>query len=142
MANRNFGGRIRTGNADVVKLYCKFHSAGTTAANEWDGTNEATAANKPSYSPVHNQGIASVTVAATGKYTITLEERYAGLLAVAGMCDDTGSSDKNYFEVETDQVNHANRKIVLQNFANDTAAAITDGNIVWVELTLLNNTTV
>ena len=131
MANRTFSETLRVGNPEIVNLYCKF-----TAVN----SGAQTLAGKP-----HNYGITSVAVSGTGLYTITLNDNYEALLSVKAIADDSGASSGTYFEVASESVQtttgDAGGTVALQALAGATpgAEALTAGDIVWVELVLLNN---
>ena len=127
MASRHFVGNTKTLVREVVKLYAKFTTVDGAAC---------TLAASPD-----NLGIASVVESGTGVYTVTLQDSYVGLLSVSAIADDAAGSDKVYFEVDgsaTDVTTATGGVIVLTAMANNVAKNMTEGNTVYLEITLRN----
>lgn len=73
-------------------------------------------------------GIASVTVAATGKYTITLDDKYTGLLYYGATYCQLAGADQLFAIVEAHSVT-VNKTVEIHFFDNDgNAEAPADGD--------------
>lgn len=76
MANRNFPNHPRILNREVVEIDVSFDVGGSGAA---------TLKSAP-----YNKGVSSVSKSATGTYTVTLQDKYYGLLGGSGiLMEDT-----------------------------------------------------
>lgn len=123
MAVHNFA-PVRALQREVVELYLKCTGAGGTSNPTID-----TGAGKGVTSIIYNS--------ATGKYKVTLDQKYAGLLFVSGTVIEPSSVDDWEVVVEAETV-ATTKTISLAVFKGGTLAALTTGEKLLLEIVLKN----
>ena len=124
MANRNFKPGALALEQGTVKLYAKFTVGAANAITVNRGL-----------------GIASIARTAAGKVTITLEDTYPALLGITVVKSNASAAAEAlvYSMVNEDVVS---TKAIIVGFSNAAVPAFTDltqGDVVYVELTLKNS---
>lgn len=113
--HQKFQGKIQTNLPGVSKVYARGTGAG--AAN-------LTAV----------KGVTSIAQTATGKYTITLDRKFAGLLMVSGIVIDPTSVDDWEVSLEGDLA--SNQTIGILVTKSGTATDLTTDEKLLLEITL------
>ena len=122
MAARNFGQEIRVAQPGIFELFLK--GPGNGAAN---------------ITLTHGLGVSpTLTYAATGKYTITLSDKWAALLHVNGAVIDATTEDDWEVVVLSETV-ATNKTLQIAVFKGGAAAALTSDETLMLRLTLLNS---
>ena len=122
MAARNFGQEIRVAQPGIFELFLK--GPGNGAAN---------------ITLTYGLGVSpTLTYAATGKYTITLSDKWAALLHFNGAVIDATTEDDWEVVVLSETV-ATNKTIQIAVFKGGVAAALTSDEILMLRLTLLNS---
>lgn len=127
MADRSWMPPLGSLDAGVVELFCKI-TVGTTG----------------SVSAGTGNGVASVALAATGQYTITLSDKYTSLLwAGVTLLDDTDSAATTVgigTRLQAEAV-ATDKTITVQTYALDDGAdaAPASGAILYVAMKLKNS---
>jgi hypothetical protein len=125
MAARNFGNETHVAQPGVFELFLKGPGAG--AAN---------------ITLTHGLGVNPTLVyAATGKYTITLSDKWAALLHYNGAVIDATTEDDWEVVVLTETV-ASTKTIQIAVFKGGTAAALTTDEILMLRLTMLNTSAI
>lgn len=125
MANRNFKPGAKALEQDAVTLYAKFTVGAANAITVNRGL-----------------GITSIARTAAGKVTITLDDPYVAFLgAQVVKSNASAAAEALVYSVVSEDV--ASGKTVVIGFSNAAVPAFTDltqGDVVFVELTLKNST--
>jgi hypothetical protein len=125
MAARNFGNEIHTPQGRVTELFLR--GPGNGAAD---------------ITLTHGLGVSpTLTYAATGKYTITLTDKYAALLHISGSVLDATTEDDWTVVPLTDTV-ASTKTIQIAVFKGGAAAAITSDERLMVRIVLLDSSAV
>lgn len=124
MANRNFKPGAVALEQGTVKLYAKFTVGAANAITVNRGL-----------------GIASIARTAAGKVTVTLEDTYPALLGINVVKSNASAAAEAlvYSMVNEDVVS---TKAIIIGFSNAAVPAFTDltqGDVVYVEITLKNS---
>lgn len=123
MAVHNFA-PVRALQREVVELYLKCTGAGGTS--------------NPTIDTGAGKGITSIAYnSATGKYRVTLDQKYAALMFVSGTIIEPSSVDDWEVVVEAETVS-TTKRIDLAFFKGGTLAALTTGEKVLLEIVLKN----
>ncbi len=126
MANRNFQPGAKSLEREIVKLYAKFTVGAANAITLNRG-----------------YGIASVSRTAAGKVTITLEDVYSSFVSVNVVKLNASAAAEALLPcLVSEAVATAATKTVVIGFSNAAVPAYTDltnGDVVYVELTLKNS---
>jgi hypothetical protein len=125
MANRNFQPGAKALERETVKLYAKFTVGSANAITVNRGT-----------------GITSIARTAAGKVTITLDDVYTNFLSVNVIKLNASAAAEALLPCLVSEA-VASTKTVVIGFSNAAVPAytdLTDGDVVYVELTLKNST--
>lgn len=122
MASRNFNNECLHLEREVVKLYVKLTIGASGAVTLTRG-----------------KGVASAALTATGRYTLTLDDKYSRLLYANGnVMRTTGTCDE---QIKLNAETVASTKTVeigVTKTSDGTVLEPTSGDIIFVELTLQN----
>ena len=122
MAARNFGQEISVAQPGIVELFAK--GPGNAAAD---------------ITLTHGLGMSpTLTYAATGKYTVTLSNKYATLLHVVGTVQDATTEDDWEVVVVAEDVASA-KTIQIACFKGGAATALTSDEKLMLRITLINS---
>jgi hypothetical protein len=125
MANRNFQPGAKSLEREVIQLYAKFTVGAANAITVNRG-----------------KGIASIARTAAGKVTVTLEDVYTNFL-FADFLITPASGAANIMTPSLVSEDVAGAKTIVLGFQDVETPAftdLTDGDVVYVELTLKNST--
>lgn len=136
----------------VVKLYSRVIATGADHPNWLDDSTTADENRPPSDDNGRNMGIYGWSRQGVGKHKIVLQDKYYSLMSVHAFCGDESTTDDKAvgFTVSAEDVDATaaptisgatvTGPYVELTFYDDAGNAqeITDGNHIWVELTLLN----
>ena len=159
MANRNFSGKVKSLNPEVVKLYSAVLSDGTDQPTWLDDSTSAATARAPSGDNGRNLGIYGWSRQGAGNYKIVLQDSYSYLLGVNAFCGDESTTDDQVVgftllseDVDsstspsisgTDGATAAGPLVQIQLYDDSgNAQEVTANNKIFVELSLANKKSV